>query len=390
MSVSDIICLSFKNVARGKIRVTLSVLAVAVGVSAVIILLSLGDTASAFISDKLGSFGLDGIMVYADERVSLDQTDTMNIKENISEIKSAMPFEFLFAYFKLNSNTKEPCVIIGADESISDYMEIDLLVGREINNADCAYGNKVCIIDKRLGGTGRVGNKIKLEINGDQVEFTVVGICSSTMDMASSLLGVDIPPFIYVPWTSVCGDGGSFSQLALKLEDGADSATAAKKVKAYLTDCKVNGKYLDVEDMTVFKQEFNNIIDLVALILAGTAAISFIVATLGIMSSMISSVNERKCEIGVCKSIGARSSEICALYLFESVIISVLGAFIGAVSGGCLLYTAFYLCFETFPKIELSTVILPCVCAVAVGLISGVVPAVNASKLSPVNAMRRE
>ena len=108
------------------------------------------------------------------------------------------------------------------------------------------------------------------------------------------------------------------------------------------------------------------------------------------MSSMLSNVNERKCEIGICKSIGATSAEICLLFLFESVIISCIGCIIGVFCGLCVLWTVFYVAFGILPDIDLYAVILPCLFSLSVGLISGVVPALKASKLSPVNAIKRE
>ena len=391
MRFSDILFLSFKNVSRGKSRVYLSVLAVSVGIAAVISLLSVGNTANSFITEKLGSFGLDGLMVYAGEQGQLSAEDGENIAENVTGIESSMPFEFWFAYYRINNSNSEPCLILGTDETIVDYMDIDVISGRELNSADCVSKNRVCLVDKRLGGTGRVGEKITLEVNGENIDFTVIGVCSSSMEMASGMLGIDIPPFIYVPWTSLCNDADeSLGQIVLKLDGETNSTETAQKVRNYLSGTKANGKTFDIEDMTVYKKQFSEIVDVVTVVLSGTAAISLFVASLGIMSSMFSSVNERKCEIGVCKSIGATSGEICLLFLLESVIISCLGCMIGLSSGICVLYTVFYVVFESIPELKPMTVLVPCVSALAVGLISGVVPAFSASRMSPVNAIRRE
>ena len=81
---------------------------------------------------------------------------------------------------------------------------------------------------------------------------------------------------------------------------------------------------------------------------------------------------------------------ICLLFLLESVIISSIGCMKGLSSGICVLYTVFYVVFESIPELKPMTVLVPCVSALAVGLISGVVPAFSASRMSPVNAIRRE
>lgn len=391
MRFSDLFYLSFRNVSRGKSRVCLSVVAVSVGIAAVILLSSVGNAANSFIAQRLGGIGLDGLMVYAGDQGKLSSSDGKNIAENITGIKSSMPFEFWFAYCKTTNTNREPCLILGTDETITEYMDIEVIQGRELNYADCASQSKVCLVDKRLGVSGRAGEKISLEVNGNSHDFTVIGVCSSSMDMASGILGIDIPPFIYVPWSSLCDtEEEDLGQIVLKLESGTDSAETAERVKLYLKNTKSKGKTYNVEDMTAYKKQFSEIIDVVTLVLAGTAAISLFVAALGIMSSMISSVNERKCEIGVCKSIGATSAEICLLFLLEAVIISGLGCVIGISVGLCILFTVFYVVFETIPQIEPTAVLVPCISALAVGLIFGVVPAFSAAKMSPVNAIRRE
>ncbi len=391
MRFADILMLSIKNVSRGKSRVCLSVIAVAVGIASVIMLASVGNTANNFIEERLGGIGLDGLMVYAGEQEKLSPKDAADIAENIKGIKSSMPFEFWFAYCRSQVSNREPCLILGSDETISQYMDIEVISGRELNFSDCASQNYVCLADKRLGVSGSVGQKIILEVNGKSYEFTVVGVCSSSLDMMSGMLGIDIPPFIYVPWTSLCDtEEAELGQIVLKLENGADSTETAEKVRSYLKNTKNNGKAFDIEDMSAYRKQFGEIIDIVTLVLSGTAAISLFVAALGIMSSMLSGVSERKCEIGVCKSIGATSFQICLLFLLEAVIIAVLGCIIGVSVGLCVLYTVFYVLFEAVPQIEITSVLIPCILSLAVGLISGVVPALSAARMSPVNAIRKE
>ena len=391
MRFADILTLSIKNVSRGKSRVCLSVIAVAVGIASVIMLASVGNTANNFIEERLGGIGLDGLMVYAGEQEKLSPKDAADIAENIKGIKSSMPFEFWFAYCRSQVSNREPCLILGSDETISQYMDIEVISGRELNFSDCASQNYVCLADKRLGVSGSVGQKIILEVNGKSFEFTVVGVCSSSVDMMSGMLGIDIPPFIYVPWTSLCDtEEAELGQIVLKLENGADSTETAEKVRSYLKNTKNNGKAFDIEDMSAYRKQFGEIIDIVTLVLSGTAAISLFVAALGIMSSMLSGVSERKCEIGVCKSIGATSFQICLLFLLEAVIIAVLGCIIGVSVGLCVLYTVFYVLFEAVPQIEITPVLIPCILSLAVGLISGVVPALSAARMSPVNAIRKE
>ncbi|MDD6263141.1 MAG: ABC transporter permease [Clostridiales bacterium] len=396
MRAFDLAFLAFRNVCRGKSRVSLSSLSVTIGISAVILLTSVGQAAKEMIVEKLSGFGVDGVMVFAGDYEGLTAGDGETITQRVAGVDSSMPFDFWFGYYSVHSGMTNACLMIGTDETIGDYMDIELADGRIFTAAECRGGEQVCIVDRDLalshfGYTSLEGRSINLIVDGKNREFTIVGVCESSMASVTGLLGVDIPPFVYIPWTSLGKDENSdLGQLALKLSDGADSAEVRDNVAAVLKSTNPNGRAFDVEDMTAYSGGFGNIMNTVTMLLAATAAISLGVAGIGVMNTMLAGVSERKGEIGVCKAIGASSKDICLIYLAEALIISLAGCAAGAAVGVCATATAFFLVLGRLPVFTAPGILIPCGVTVLVGLLSGVVPAIKAASLQPIKAIRKD
>ncbi len=388
----DIIKLAYKNVSRGRTGACLSAVSVAVGIGAVIALLAIGNSAKATVSEKLGGFGMDGIVIFAGDGAELTPEDGESITQSVSGIESAMPFEFWFSYYRLPHSQQYPTLIIGADETIGDYLDVDVLTGRSFTEGECKSAGRVCIVDSELARSkfGHIdvgGESIILIVDGRELEYEIIGVCTSAMEATAGLMGMDIPPFIYVPWTSVCGSEDEVSQLVFKTSDS--DTDAAQDVKDYLSAVKTSNNY-DVEDMSAYREEFSSVIDSVTSVLGATAAISLFVAAMGVTGTMLSSVSERQREIGICKAIGATSLDICAIFMAEAVMITAAGCAAGTLCGVCLVYALFYSFFSALPDITAYSVAAPCAVTVLSGLVSGVIPALKAARLSPVNAIRKD
>ncbi|MBR4941272.1 MAG: ABC transporter permease [Clostridia bacterium] len=359
-------------------------------------LITLGNSAQAAVYEKLGSIGLNGIVVFAGDHTGLGADDGEAIVENIPGVEAYMPFDFRFSYYSIHTGSDLPCMIVGADSNVDEYMSLEIVSGRCFTSEECNTGQAVCFVEEKLAETqfGHInisGETLNLIIDGSELEFTVVGVCRSSLESLTGLLGYEIPPFIYVPWSSLGSDESTdVSQLALKLDGRIDGGEAALSVKKYLTYTEKNGRYYDVEDMNAYRNEFSSVVELITLVLALTAGISLFVAVLGVMSSMLSGVNERKGEIGVCKAIGATSSDICLMFLSESLAVTALGCVLGTLVGVAVSFTMFYVLFESLPVITIGAIAVPFVITAFAGLMAGVIPAVSAAKLSPVIAIRKD
>lgn len=395
MSPGDILSLARRNLSKSRSGPVLSSLAVAVGVGAVILLFAVGNSARDSISEKLGGFGMDGIVIFAGDGAELFPGDGQDITDNVSGIESAMPFDFWFSYYRLPVGSQCPTLIIGADSTLGEYIDIELLWGRSITPADAMGGERICIVDSslaldRFGRLDLSGEKLYLTFDGKEAGYSVVGVCTSAMSSAAGMLGLDIPPFIYVPIDSAPVAGESVGQLILKPGDGTDASVAAEEVRNYLGAVKPNSRAFEVEDMTAYREEFTSVISLVTLFLAATAAISLCVAAIGVAATMLSSVSERRREIGIYKAIGASPGDICAMFLLEALMITLAGCLCGTLTGVCVTATLFYIFLGQLPDISPVSVILPWAAALVSGTVSGLVPAIKASLMSPADAIRKD
>ena len=150
-------------------------------------------------------------------------------------------------------------------------------------------------------------------------------------------------------------------------------------------------KYSDddfsISDQKELLSSINSIFDIISLVLTGIAAISLIVGGVGILNIMYVSVAERTKEIGIRRAYGATRNDILVLFLTESALLSVLGGFIGLI----IAQTAVLGIKQFFPAyIDLTSIILALAVSWSIGLIFGVLPAVQASKLTPIEAIRRD
>ena len=140
---------------------------------------------------------------------------------------------------------------------------------------------------------------------------------------------------------------------------------------------------------------FKNILNIITVFLAGVAAISLLVGAIGIANTMYTSVLERKKDIGVMKSIGAKNSDILFIFLIESVFLGLTGGIIGALLGLGLAFGVSFLASAALGGLELKVAVsLPLLLvsigfSLFVGMLAGILPAIQASKLNPVEALRK-
>ena len=391
--LSDYLSMAARNVRRGRTRTLLTSLAISIGIASVVLLTAIGESGRSLINSKLESVGISGIMVFTGDYDGLTVSDGERIRSRISEVSSVMPFETSVGYYSLHGTKTVSCVFIGVDELVDDYMSIEILHGRLFTPAECGNGSKVCVVgaDFALEEFKReniVGKKVDLVIDNVASEYTVIGVVRSTLNDLSGIFGFQIPGFIYVPYSTL-SDDGSLGQLAIKVNGEADIDSAVNKIQTLLKKTNVNGKYFQIENMSGYMQEFDAILNVITYILSATAAISLFVAGIGIMNSMLATVSDRQSEIGICKAIGATSGQIALIFMTESLILTVIGGLCGLAFGLIVSYALFsYIGLNL--TLSLYGILLPCAVTLAIGLASGILPAVSAARLQPIIAIRKD
>jgi putative ABC transport system permease protein len=219
----------------------------------------------------------------------------------------------------------------------------------------------------------------------------VVGIIKTGSGLLQNMIGDYIPTFVYVPYTTIQTAVGrdDFDQIAVKVKSGSN---VDKIGKIIVSDLNRNNGTTDAfvsNNLAKQKDSLTSMLDIITLILSAVGSISLLVASLSIMTVMLVSVNERTREIGIKKAIGAKRSSIMMEFMFEAILISLIGCFCGIAVGYLISYagTAY---FGITLSIRMDIMLLAIGFSIFTGTVFGVYPAYKASSLNPVDALRME
>jgi putative ABC transport system permease protein len=241
------------------------------------------------------------------------------------------------------------------------------------------------------GRSNIVGKTISILCAGVMENFEVVGIVKTGSGLLQNLIGDYIPTFVYVPYTTMQNAIGrsTIDQIAVKVKSGSNMETVGKSIVTNLNRNDGVAEGFSSNNLAKQKDGLTNMMDIVTLILSAVGAISLLVASLSIMIVMLVSVNERTREIGIKKSIGAKRSAILFEFLFEAIMITILGCIAGIIFGYLISFAgASY--FGMTLNVRFDIMLLTIGFSLLTGIIFGVYPAAKASNLKPVDALRLE
>lgn len=395
MRIKDVLKISLINAFRGKTRSALTALSVMIGVSSVLLVSSIGSSGEKLVTKELEKLGLSGVSVYQSQdknSVPLVAADARKLEKRFDNILMTLPVVLEIGTFKMNQIMSN-AVFFGVGERADQVYNVTLLHGRAPNTSDIKKAGHVVVIDDELAlktyhRTNVVGKDLVIKFNGNNVKLTVIGVIKSQKDGINQMFGNNMPDFLYLPYSTLNELRGTdeISQIAIKCtgEYNSDGAEFAE----YLSNIKSAPNSYTAENVSSRMGEVKTITGLISLFISFIAGISLCVAGLGIMNTMFSSTVERKREIGVCMAVGATSKDILLCFLFESIMIALIGGTLGAVIGcsitfiiSNLLNLGFIFNFKTFVVAEIVSFFC--------GGVFSAIPAFKASRLEPIDALRR-
>lgn len=383
--------MALKSIASNKIRALLTMLGIVIGVSSVIILVSLGEGSSKVITERIQSMGTNLIHVRifgrgSNRTVSEDELISLaaNNSEVIENVVPSLDDTVTIKYSNKNMQTS----LVGTSEAYKTARNTNVQQGRFFSALDVERRQKVVLIgayiaNELFAGMSPIGQTIK--INGDV--FTVVGVLE---EKAGAAQGSDDDRVI-IPYTTakrlVRNANITTFYVQAKTPDTVDSAM--QKVEEFLFK-----KFNNTDSYRVFNQAdmlntVNETTKTLSMMLGGIAAISLVVGGIGIMNIMLVSVTERTREIGIRKAIGAKRKSILVQFLIESVVVSCLGGLIGVVFGVIGAHLIGKL-MSISAQPSFTTIILSFSFSAVVGIFFGFYPADKASRLNPIEALRFE
>lgn len=386
---------AYESLKANRLRAALTMLGVIIGVSMVIILVSLGEGAKAYVGLQMGGmgFGSNALVVHPGkldppiEPSKLSIQDSREIMRRIPEVMDQVPILIgsgTARFGKLEHKTG----IWGLTENYPSLVNYRVLEGTFFSALEVEQHRSVCVVGqtikrKLFSGLSPVGESIRL--SGRKLQ--IIGL----MEPKGEMLGINMDDCVIVPITTAQDilDTNRLTEIVV----WAHNVDALPLVTTRLTDF-LSSRHMDQDDFHFHTQEemlsvLGNISGTLTLFVAGLAAVSLVVGCVGITNIMLVSVMERTREIGIRKAIGASQRDIFYQFFTEAMILSMSGGGLGILIGAAV--SAVLLYWMGLP-IEISrwAVAAALASSGAVGLTAGVYPAMQASKADPIKALRHE
>lgn len=388
MSIKNTLKMAFKSILSNKMRTFLTMLGIIIGVFSVIVMVSIGQGATAQVTESVQGMGSNLLTLNIRDRSTKFDKDNLEDIEKLIGIDLASPNVSLNGTVKYGLDSQESMAISGVDEDYKEIQGQTVEFGRFISPIDVDYRNKVAVIGYETWENLFAGlNPLQEEISINGEKYKVVGVLS---EKESTLMGSS-NDIIIIPYTTAMRQfrTNTINTLTIQGESPELVDTALENLEKYLLEI-----YEDEDSYNIFNQEellstLDEITGTLTLMLAGIAGISLLVGGIGIMNIMLVTVSERTREIGIRKAIGARRSNILAQFLIESSVISSVGGIVGIILGmfvNKILSTS--LGISTVVNIQV--ILIAFGFSLIVGIFFGIYPANKASKLKPVDALRYE
>jgi putative ABC transport system permease protein len=416
MKLNDILEETFSALLSNKVRTSLTMLGIVIGISSVIVMVSVGQGASSSITESIESTGSNLLMITpgstknigygarsqsgtAESLTIEDSEEISSSIDSITAVTNEVSGRYQVVYKGNNTNTS----IMGTDENYASVRNVTLTQGDFISNSYVESSSKVAVLgptvvenlfasdDEEFSDIDLstvIGKTIKI----NKIEFKIIGI--TTQKGSSGFSNQDDK--IYIPYTTAqkyLSGSKYLSEIDVQISDADKMEEAQTEITNLLLSLH------NISDTTAADFSISNQSDLLetitsttqtlTILLGAIAGISLLVGGIGIMNMMLTTVTERTKEIGLRKAIGATGDDVSLQFLTESVVLTFSGGIIGVALGWGLSFLVNYLNI-TSTTVSIFSVLLAVGVSAGIGIIFGYYPAKRASKLNPIEALRYE
>jgi len=398
-----------------RLRSSLTMLGILIGVAAVILLVAVGNGASVQINNQIQALGANVIFVYpsnakgtggvsqgfgTSQTLTMADVDAINSKQQDPDVVDAVPIaqtggQITYA----NQNYFAPTTGTSVDfPQVRDYQ---IAEGSFFTQDDVAAQHRVVVLGQTVvtslfGNTDPVGQTIKIS----RQSFRVIGVFAAKGGTGlGSQDNVVVAPITTV-WAYLSGARGkNISQIVISASSPSTVTQAETEITAILLQRhQISDPSLadfQLQSQQDILNQANSIATALTLVLGAIAGISLVVGGIGIMNIMLVTVTERTREIGIRKAIGARWRDVLMQFLIEAMFLSGLGGALGIALGAALALEAPRIpaiASSSFPPpvVSVPSVLLAFGVSVGIGLFFGIYPANRAARLHPIEALRHE
>ena len=408
MNALDLFLIGLSQLQANALRSLLTILGITIGIGSVIGVVSIGEGLRRNVVSQFSQIGGANLVVVQPPRTSqikngrrvprswreyLTARDLTAIGAEVDRIRAALPLVGwnMRARYQKASATGE---VQGTLPGYHQAMDWELARGRFLSHWDVKTWRRVCVIGDKIaedlfGSLNPVGREVKL--NGER--YTVIGAMKPR-----SFFGRDWGNQIVVPVTTlqkrVVGND-YYSIIFVYVENAAHVKSVTRDIRKVLKRLHKRGDAFRVDTGERVLENVDNVTLIMKLVAGGIAGISLMVGGIGIMNIMLVSVTERTREIGIRKAIGAKRVHILIQFIIESAVLSLFGGLLGILCGlgfglGISSLIEYYSESEFPSVVSWNAVMLAVAISGGIGVFFGVYPAVRASALDPVEALRHE
>jgi len=400
IEILDLMRLSSGAMSGHPLRSILSMLGIAIGVAAVIMLTSLGEGARRYMVSEFSQFGTNTIGVNPGKTETTGvpgafggTTQKLTIEDaaaldRLPILETVVPVAFGQARVEGNGRGRS-VFVYGSTAGLPEVLKFTVGQGQFLPQGDPRRGSSVAVI----------GPKLKRELFGEEnalgrfvriagARLRVIGV----MEPKGQVLGMDMDDSAYIPVATAMRlfNLDELHEIDITIANESQTDAAIEAIKTLLID-----RHRGDEDFTVISQSemlevFGRVMDVLTLGVAVIASISLLVGSIGIFTMMWISVGERVSEIGLMRALGATTGQIQTIFLTEAILLTMVGGLAGLLFG--LLSTiVMRLILPAFPAgAPIEYVISALGVSVLAGILSGVGPARRAADLTPVEALRAD